>query len=80
MDPPLTPAMAADHIPDAYLKRVKTLLLETLDDDRMLAEWFAQFMTAPKYPMLVDETGELRSATVKHDDGTVSRYENGLKD
>jgi 50S ribosomal protein L16 3-hydroxylase len=55
-------------------------LLETLDDDRMLAEWFAQFMTAPKYPMLVDETGELRSASVKHNDGTVSRYENGLKD
>ena len=80
MDPPLTPAMAADHIPDTYLKRVKALLLETLDDDRMLAEWFAQFMTAPKYPMLVDETGELRSASVKHDDGTVSRYKNGLKD
>ena len=79
-DPPLTPAMAVDNIPDAYIKRVKNLLLETLDDDALLAQWFAQFMTAPKYPMLIDQTGEQRRASLTHKDGTRSHFENGLKD
>ena len=79
-DPPLTPEMAVDNIPNAYIKRVKSLLLETLDDDVLLAQWFAQFMTAPKFPMLVNQTGEQRRATLKHKDGTLSRFENGLKD
>ncbi len=79
-DPQLTPEMAVVNIPNAYIKRVKSLLLETLDDDELLAQWFAQFMTAPKYPMLVDQTGEQRRATLKLKDGTLSRFENGLKD
>ena len=58
---------------------MKKLLLEALDDDQILAEWFAQFMTAPKYPMLVDETGEQRSAMLRNVDGSTSHYDNGLK-
>lgn len=79
VDPPLTPAMAVDTIPDVYIQKVKSLLLETLDDDELLAQWFAQFMTAPKYPMLVDQTGEQRCATLKQKDGSISHFENGLK-
>lgn len=80
VDPPLTPAMAVENIPDAYIQNVKSLLLETLNDDELLAHWFAQFMTAPKYPMLLDQTGEQRRATLEHKDGSVSRFENGQKD
>jgi 50S ribosomal protein L16 3-hydroxylase len=63
-DPPLTPAMANNHIPAAYIGQIRSLLLELLDDDQMLAEWFAQYMTEPKYPMLTDITGEQRSASI----------------
>lgn len=80
VDPPLTPAMAVEDIPDAYIQRVKKLLLKTLDDDALLAQWFAQFMTVPKYPMLLDQTGERRRASLKNKDGTTTRFENGLQD
>ncbi|MDB9843296.1 cupin domain-containing protein [Porticoccaceae bacterium] len=81
MDPPLTPAMANSNISAAYIAKVKALLLDTLNDDQLLAEWFAQFMTEPKYPMLVDETGEERVASIENPNapGTYSHFENGLK-
>ena len=79
IDPPLTPESAQGPIPEGYIAQVKKLLLETLDDEQLLAEWFAQFMTAPKYPMLVDETGEQRTATLRNADGSISHYENSLK-
>ena len=79
IDPPLTPELAQGPIPASYVGEVKKLLLEALDDDQILAEWFAQFMTAPKYPMLVDETGEQRSAMLRNVDGSTSHYDNGLE-
>ena len=80
LDPPLTPAMAVDQIPNAYIQRVRALLLDTLDDEALLAQWFAQFMTAPKYPMLVEQTGEQRRASIEDKNGAIIQYENGIQE
>ena len=48
-DPPLTPAMANDQISSAHIAKVMELLLSTLDNEKLLAEWFARYMTSPKY-------------------------------
>lgn len=71
-DPPLTSAMASEEITPEFVKQAKDLLLRALDDDELLADWFARFMTAPKYAGLEGDTGEKRRARVN---GVV--YENG---
>jgi 50S ribosomal protein L16 3-hydroxylase len=71
-DPPLNATMATEEIAPEFFKQAKDLLLRTLDNDELLADWFARFMTAPKYPGREGETGERRRARV---DGVV--YENG---
>jgi ribosomal protein L16 Arg81 hydroxylase len=63
-DPPLTADLANEPISKAYIRQVRELLLEILDDEQLLAEWFAQFMTEPKYPSLVSMTKERRSAAL----------------
>ena len=83
-DPPLTAAMADQPISTGYIQQVKALLQETLDDEQMLGEWFAQFMSAPKYPPLVDMTEEVRTATLEDRvaeglQPTYSHYVNGQK-
>lgn len=57
-DPPLTPSMASDHIDPAFIKQVRALLKDLLDDDAMLSDWFSHYMTRPKYPDLVLEEEE----------------------
>lgn len=76
IDPPLTPAMATKQISAAHIASVRELLQATLDDEKLLAEWFAQYMTRPKYPDLVEETGEKRCAVLA--DST--SFTNGEKD
>jgi 50S ribosomal protein L16 3-hydroxylase len=71
-DPPLNSAMASEEIAPEFVERARGLLLQTLDNDELLADWFARFMTAPKYAGLEGETGERRRARVN---GVV--YENG---
>jgi 50S ribosomal protein L16 3-hydroxylase len=71
-DPPLNSTMAAEEIAPEFIRQAKDLLLRALDNDELLADWFARFMTAPKYAGLEDETGERRRARVN---GVV--YENG---
>jgi 50S ribosomal protein L16 3-hydroxylase len=71
-DPPLNSTMASEKIAPEFVKQAKDLLLRALDDDELLADWFARFMTAPKYAGLEGETGEKRRARVH---GVV--YENG---
>ena len=83
-DPPLTEAMANAPISGEYVQRIKALLLETLDDDQMLGQWFTQFMTEPKYPSLVELTEEVRSATFENqisegEEPSYTHYVNGLK-
>ncbi len=63
-DPPLRPCSDPDRIPIAYVKQVRELLYGIIDDDRILGEWFAQYMTQPKYPNLTEITYETRSAHI----------------
>ena len=51
-DPSLSPDMASDDIDPAFIRQARQLLLDTLDDEQLLAGWFASFMTRPKYPGL----------------------------
>ena len=51
-DPPLDPGMASDTIDRSFVDQARQLLLDALDDRDMLADWFARFMTRPKYPDL----------------------------
>lgn len=66
-DPPLTPAMASDRIDPAFVQQARTLLKDLLDDDDMLSDWFAHYMTRPKYPDLVlaeEEQEELQRVAI----------------
>lgn len=73
-DPPLTPGMATETIDPAFIERARILLLETLDDRTRLAEWFAAFMTRPKYPDLdTADPGNARRAHLPEIDGNPPR-------
>jgi 50S ribosomal protein L16 3-hydroxylase len=69
--------MANQPISKAHLEQIKSLLNKTLNDDKLLLNWFAQYMTQPKYPELVDETGENREATISVASETKKTYQNG---
>ncbi len=78
IDPPLAPPKDSNEIQSNYLAEVKNLLLAVLNDDTLLAEWFARYMTQPKYPHLLELTHETRKATIKIPlalDGEVTKYE-----
>ena len=62
VDPPLTPAMATEEIDPKFVSQVRALLQEVLQDNALLGDWFARYMTAPKYAEHVDVTGEARRA------------------
>ena len=66
IDPPLTARGSAQPISKEYIHQVKVLLLNLLNDDQMLGEWFAQFVTQPKYPTLVEVTEEKREAVLQN--------------
>jgi 50S ribosomal protein L16 3-hydroxylase len=63
-DPQLSVDMASEHIHPAFIQQVKTLLGQLLSDDELMEDWFARFMTAPKYPDLEEHTKELRQARI----------------
>ncbi len=71
-DPPLTPTMAQENIDPAFVAQAKQQLITLIDDDALIADWLARYMTAPKYPELVDSTAESRTAAVE-----LQRYYNG---
>lgn len=71
-DPALTPEMAATEIHPAFIRQIKTLLGELLEDEQLLSDWFARYMTAPKYPELLGEVNENREASVLG-----QQYQNG---
>lgn len=64
-DPPLQSQMAGQAIPKAYIRQIKALISESLNDDDALMQWFASYMTRPKYPHLTDITGESRRAHIE---------------
>lgn len=71
-DPPLRPAMADDTIDPAFVSRLQHMLQGVVDDRELLEDWFARYMTTPKYPDLLADTGEVRRARTRH-----HRYLNG---
>ena len=76
-DPPLTPAMASNEVDAAYLAKAKQDLLALINDDAVIADWFARYMTQPKYPDLLEVTGEQREARVSVGKNLSKRYKNG---
>lgn len=71
-DPELNPSMASEEIHPAFIEQAKKLLREALNDDALIEDWFARFMTAAKYPELEQRTEEQRHASVRG-----QRYNNG---
>jgi len=71
-DPALTPDMASQDIHPAFIVQAKQQLWQALNDDDLIADWFARFMTAAKYPELEALTEEQRHAKVRG-----RRYFNG---
>ena len=71
-DPQLSVDMASERIHPAFVQQIQALLGQLLSDDNLMEDWFARFMTAPKYPGLEKLTKELRKARI---DGRL--YHNG---
>jgi 50S ribosomal protein L16 3-hydroxylase len=71
-DPPLTTGMAREDIDPAFMTQLRHQLSSLLQDETLLADWFARYMTQPKLPGLEDVTGEHRRARIGGRD-----YENG---
>lgn len=63
-DPALTPAMAAEDIDPAFIDQARDLLSALLNEDGLLEDWFARYMTLPKYPGLEHRTGEARTVRI----------------
>ena len=61
----MTPPEDADEIQLNYVLELKTLLLSVLNDDRLLSNWFAQYMTQPRYPHRTELTKGKRKAKIK---------------
>ena len=71
-DPALTPNMASLNIDQAFIDQAKRQLWQAINDDDLISDWFARFMTATKYPELEEATEEERHASVRG-----RRYFNG---
>ena len=63
-DPPLVPSTAPDELPDAYLTQLQEFIAHLARDKQRLGEWYARYMSRPKYPDLVDQTNERRVVRV----------------
>lgn len=75
-DPALTPAMANGNLDPSVIDAVQALLINTLNDRQLLAEWFASYMTRPKYPQLDLDDPEL-VRTLRLPDGKI--FADGLE-
>ncbi|WP_461515741.1 cupin domain-containing protein [Porticoccus sp.] len=63
-DPPLLPKMAGEEINPLFIQQVQGMLRQLADDKTLLADWFARYMTSPKYPELAEELEEQRRASI----------------
>lgn len=52
-DADMSPAENPNYIRTEDIKRLRAILNEQLNDDRMLLTWFGQYMTEPRYPDLL---------------------------
>jgi 50S ribosomal protein L16 3-hydroxylase len=74
-DPPLTVDMATEMIDPAFVTQASHMLRQLLTNDEFIEDWFARYMTTPKYTHLQGETGEARVARTRR-----HRYRNGMID
>lgn len=65
VDPPLNPEMASTDIHPDFIAAAQRQLLALLQDDELIADWFARSMTRPKYPDITELTRERRSANIQ---------------
>lgn len=63
-DADIEPVTNAQQIQPEAVTRLKNLMREYLDDDRMLMTWFGQFMTEPRYPDQILGPEELSEKTL----------------
>jgi 50S ribosomal protein L16 3-hydroxylase len=63
-DPPLTSAMAGDSIHPQFVTHAARQLIELLSDEQIIGDWFARYMSAPKYPDLVAQSHERRQVLI----------------
>ena len=61
-DPVLELDMASVQIDPKFIQTAQQQIRSVLDDEALLADWFARFMTRPKYPELTHLTSEIRRA------------------
>lgn len=59
-DPVMTPELASDELRAEFVESARAQLHAAIDDDELLADWLARYMSAPKLPDQVDLTGESR--------------------
>ena len=71
-DPPISQALAGPDIAQEFVTQAKQQLWRAIDNDDLIGDWFARFMTAPKYPELGEMTREERRANWRN-----RRYCNG---
>lgn len=62
IDPPLSPQMASTDVHPDFVAAAQRQLLALLQDEELIADCFARYMTRPKYPDITELTGEARSA------------------
>ncbi|MCK9502841.1 MAG: cupin domain-containing protein [Porticoccaceae bacterium] len=80
-DPPLTPEMATAAITPEFVRQVKQLLASVLDNEQLLGEWFASYMTRPKYQDMDMDDPELQRKAISPgaNDKPGKTYINGLE-
>ena len=71
-DPAMSKSLAGPDIAQAFVAQAKQQLWQAIDNDDLIGDWFARFMTAPKYPELAEMTQEERRANWRN-----RRYCNG---
>lgn len=62
-DPKLTPNMAREQIDPLFIQQVQGMLHQLANNEELLGDWFARYMTTPKCPELAEELAEQRRAT-----------------
>jgi len=61
-DPPMSGSMAQLEIDQEFIAHARRSMSQLLKSDELIGDWFARYMTLPKYPDLLDQTQERRRA------------------
>ena len=61
-DPPLRPD-GSDVMRSEHIAQLQAMLSDLASDEALLGEWFARYMTQSRYPFLLEDTEERRTAS-----------------